>query len=146
MFVSCIPAMSRCFALLKESTVQGRSCGDEKVFGWQVTIVVLLQQDFQFVFLLASGWDFCRHILQQARGSTQAFFFALLLMHCFKRQQSWESELKCGFFGNRRLCFHKHLAAALQPGKWLVTVFGASADAGVIGTNIFRLAVRFLKW
>ena len=49
-------------------------------------------------------------------------------------------------FGNRRLCFHKHLAAALQPGKWLVTVFGASADAGVIGRNIFRLAVRFLKW
>ena len=48
--------------------------GMKRVFGLQVTIVVLLQQDFQFVFLLASGWNFCRHILQQPRGSTQAFF------------------------------------------------------------------------
>ena len=35
--------------------------------------------------------------------------------------------------------------AALQPGKWLVTVLGVSADAGVIRANILCLAVRFLK-
>lgn len=35
--------------------------------------------------------------------------------------------------------------AALQPGKWLVTVSGVSADAGVIRANILCLAVRFLK-
>ena len=40
-------------------------------------------------------------------------FLPLLLMHCFKRQQSWESDLKCGFFGNRRVCFHKRFCGCV---------------------------------
>ena len=48
--------------------------------------------------------------------------------------------MQCFFFKNNLIDL-----AALQPGKWLVTVLGVSADAGVIRANILCLAVRFLK-
>ena len=77
-------ASCRCFgASLKESTVRQFKASRVVSKGFFGELLWWCWNKISKSFPLAAGWNFCRHLLHQPRGSSQAICFTLFYFPCW---------------------------------------------------------------